>query len=430
MKHIILFLLVSLLCLGLVSCGSEKGENKETDGQSDSGTAAEETLAEEPTPEKKSALPEGINPNDYDVFVQFDLPENFRQAAVDYMKKMATLEWTPLVDYSFGLNRENWKYTFELKAGTTYTGLPYSSGNRAYDEFIKNINENGGKFFDTTPIEEMQQTGNNMKTWGVECNSSTNAAIQQFSPVAKAVARQYMPSFTDEFIGKVLGDIKVTPGLRRTEQIVAENDADAIYEGYAQLKLGDIIMTKNEDSGLCHVRMISVEPEVARNGAGRINPSRSFVKCVEQTDAFDQNRNDGVLTTWRVDKMYTFTELYTRNYLPITLEVYETNISVIPYLALDEAPTAETLAKGSINGTLSSDYPIQYCYLDLYNKDGDLVSRVAQHERNGVFKLNLRKYNYSLFTKDIVAGDYTFVVYAGLNCGGAELCRIDFTYNG
>lgn len=430
MKKITLFLLVFALCLGLVSCNNtEQPTGDETKVEQTNSESAEDEAQSEGDLKPISALPEGIKPEDYAKFVQFELPENFRQAAVDHMRKMATLEWTPAVDYSFGLNRENWKYTFELKAGTTYTGLPYSSGNRAYDEFIRNINENGGKFLDTTPIEEMQQTGNNMKTWGVECNSSTNAAIQQFSPVAKNVARQYMPSFTDEFIGIVLGNIKVTPGLRKTQLIVSENDADTIYDGYAQLKLGDIIMQKNEDSGLCHVRMISVEPEIVRNAAGRINPSRSYVKCIEQTDAFDKTRTDGVLTTWRVDKMYTFTELYTKNYLPITLEVYQTNISVIPYLALDEVPTASILAKGVLSGTVSSDYPIQYCYLEIFDKNGELVSRVAQHERNGVDKINLRKYSVELLG-DLPAGEYTFVVEAGLNCGHAELCRVDFTYNG
>lgn len=432
MKKLLIMLFVLMLSLALVACGNaDKNNGEETKIQQ---TDSEQTGSEAPDnePEKKvSALPEGIKPEDYAKFVQFELPENFRQAAVDYMKKMASLEWTPAVDYSFGLNRENWKYTFELKAGTTYTGLPYSSGNRAYDEFIKNIEENGGKFRDTTPLDEMQETGNNMKTWGVECNSSTNAAIQQFSPIARNVARQYMPSFTDEFIGVVLGDIKVTPGLRKTELIVKENSAETLYEAYSQLKLGDIIMQKNEDSGLCHVRMISIEPEVIRNGTGKINPSRSYVKCVEQTDAFDDSRKkDGILSTWRVDKQYSFTDLYTKNYLPITLEVYETNISVIPYLALDDVPSASALAKGMLSGNITSDYPIQYCYIELYNKAGEMVSRVAQHERNGVMKLALRNHSFALFKDDVKAGEYTLVIEAGLNCGSAELCRVDFTYNG
>lgn len=426
------FIFMLAACLAVSGCGKAPQETPNTGDEtkeyetkaetSDETSVSDET--ENSTP--KSSLPEGVKPEDYAKFVQFELPENFRQAAVDHMKKMASLEWTPLVDYSFGLDRSNWKYTFDLKVGTTYTGIPYSSGNRAYDEFIKNINENNGKFFDPTPVEEMGDTGNNMKVWGLECNSSTNAAIQQFSPIAKKVARQYMPSFTDEFIGITLGDIKVTPGLRKTELIVAENSAETIYEAYTQLKLGDIIMTKNEDSGLCHVRMISVEPVVIRNGTGKINPSRSYVKCVEQTDAFDKTRTDGVLTTWRVDKMYSFTDLYTKNYLPITLELYETNVSVIPYLALDVEITPELLAKGVINSTVSSDYPIQYCYMDVYNKNGELVRRETQHVRNGVEKLTLRKYSYNLFDK-LEAGDYTFVLEAGLNCGHAELCRVDFT---
>jgi hypothetical protein len=93
-------------------------------------------------------------------------------------------------------------------------------------------------------------------------------------------------------------------------------------------------------------------------------------------------------------------------------------------------PSASALAKGMLSGNITSDYPIQYCYIELYNKAGEMVSRVAQHERNGVMKLGLRNQSFSLFNDDVKAGEYTLVIEAGLNCGSAELCRVDFTYNG
>lgn len=430
MKKILIMLFVLMLSLAIVACGNaDKNNGEETKIQQ---TDSEQTGNEDPDnePEKKvSALPEGIKPEDYAKFVQFELPENFRQAAVDYMKKMAAFEWTPVDTYTLGKDVENWRYSLTYEKGKTYRGLPYSSGNRALEEYIINIEENNGKFKDPTPADEIQNMVNNKKAWGVECNSSTNAAIQQFSPRVKDIARQYMPSFTKEFVGILLGDIKVTPDLQRTEYIVQENDAETIYAAYSELKLGDIILSKKEDKGVCHVRMISVEPEVVRNGTGKINPSRSYVKCVEQTDAFDKTRTDGVLTTWRVDKQYTFGELYKSNYLPITLEEYQTNVSVIPYLALDEIPSATTLAKGMLSGTVSSDFPIQYCYLELYNKSGELVNRCVKFENYGVSKMVLRNSSYSLFDK-VEAGEYTLVIKAGLHCGNAELCRVDFTYNG
>ena len=374
-------------------------------------------------------LPYGVLPHKYYKFVSFSLPEgSFRKAAVDHMRKMAMFEWTPADTCGTALNKPNWKYSHLFEKGVTYRGLPYASSNRSFGDFMKNIEENGGKFRDLTSDDNRAKTYQNWWFWGVECNSSTDCAIQQFSPIANHVARQYMPSFKNEFIGILHGDITVPENAQNTKFMLEAAGEEKVFEAYTMADVGDIIMHKNETSGMCHVRMLTEKPHVEYID-GKIDPENSYLTCIEQTDSFDKTRTDGVKTTWRVDKKYPFRVLFDKNYLAMTLEVYKTNKSIVPYLALDREPDAEVLSKGKLIGVVSSDYPITYVYMKLYDKSGKLVSKTEYHERYGAFAVALAEYSEELFN-DVKAGDYTLVIEAGLHRGDAELYRGDFTYNG
>ena len=375
-------------------------------------------------------LPYGILPHKYDKFVAFTLPEgSFRKAAVDHMRKMAMFEWTPAENCGTSLNKPNWKYNHVFEAGEIYRGLPYASSNRSFGDFLKNIEENGGKFRDLTTEDDRAKTYQNWWFWGVECNSSTNCAIQQFSPIANHVARQYMPSFKNEFIGILYGDLTVPENAQKTSEIMEINGEEKVFCNYAMADMGDIIMHKNETSGMCHVRMLTEKPHVEYID-GKIDPENSYLTCIEHTDSFDKTRTDGVKTTWRVDKKYPFSILFQKNYIAMTLEVYQTNKSVVPYLALDRFPSAENLGKGKLSGVVSSDYPITYVYMKLYDKAGNLVSKAEYHERYGAFAVALAEYSEALFNEKVTTGEYTLVIEAGLHRGDAELYRVDFVYKG
>jgi hypothetical protein len=162
---------------------------------------------------------------------------------------------------------------------------------------------------------------------------------------------------------------------------------------------------------------------------GRIDPENSYLTCIEQTDSFDKTRTDGVLTTWRVDKKYPFAILFQKNYIAMTLEVYKTNKSIVPYLALDRLPKDADLKKGRLFGIVSSDYPITYCYLKLFDKDGKQVNKVEYHERYGAFAVALAEYSDKLFC-GVCPGEYKLVIEAGLHRGDATLYSGEFTYLG
>lgn len=420
MKRLLVFFAVIVLALSLSACktGDPIPGGNETAEQS---KGAETTVQ---TPDKPgNKLPDGINPDDYAEFVQFDLPENFREAAVAQMRKQASVVWSPEYTFSYGNTYDNWGFKMTYSAGKQYTGLPYGNMNCCMSEFQKYLDEHGGRFA-ATP-----KNGYN-DVMGTQCSTSINLSLQLFYPKACGVSDSWMPSYHSKFIGINLGGYEAPDGMKRCLDIVTLNGEKKMYECYALADMGDVILGKDDERAVTHVRMVSAKAVVVRNGAGEINPNRSYLVCIEQTDSFDKTRKD-VNTTWWVDHKYTFDTLAKSGWVPITFECYKDNISVYPYIALDELPTADMLSKGTLGGTVSTDYTLNYIHLSIYDKAGKLVNRVV---KNNIFdgnKDNLRKHAFSLFNDSLKAGtEYTFVLDAGIAAGNAELCRVDFTYKG
>ncbi len=414
MKKILALVLV-LLCFTFVACNSEEKPNVNGDTQ-----VGETNPPETDTP--KAELPKDVNPDDYFKFVQFELPEgSLREAAVNYMREQANVVWTPSKTFTYGNTYENWAYKLTYEAGKKYHGLPYTHLSASIGEFTKLLNENGGKYSSDS------ESGN--EVMGAQCNSSICHSFQQFTPIVCMTSRQYMPSYKDEFVGKICGNYNVPEGVQRTLDIIKANTQEAIYEAYAMADMGDVIMSNDDTKGVVHDRMVAKKPVLVKAANGKINPNRSYLVTVEQTDTFDATRKDGVNTTWWIDHQYTFSKLYETNYIPVTFEVYETNVGVIPYITLDKEPNASALSKGVVDGTVASNYPVRYVHVSILDENGNIVSREMQRNNYDVFKVNIKKFSVKLFG-DLKPGNYTLLIEAGICRGDAELYRNTFTYNG
>lgn len=411
----ILALVLLLLCFALVACNGEEKPNVNGDTQ-----VGETNPPETDTP--KAELPKDVNPDDYFKFVTFELPEgSLREAAVNYMREQANVVWTPSKTFTYGNTYENWAYKLTYEAGKKYHGLPYTHLSASIGEFTKLLNENGGKYSSDS------ESGN--EVMGAQCNSSICHSFQQFTPIVCMTSRQYMPSYKDEFVGKICGNYNVPEGVQRTLDIIKANTQEAIYEAYAMADMGDVIISNDDTKGVVHDRMVAKKPVLVKAANGKINPNRSYLVTVEQTDTFDATRKDGVNTTWWIDHQYTFSKLYETNYIPVTFEVYETNVGVIPYITLDKEPNASALSKGVVDGTVTSNYPVRYVHVSILDENGNIVSREMQRNNYDVFKVNIKKFSVKLFG-DLKAGNYTLLIEAGICRGDAELYRNTFTYNG
>ncbi|MGI6079146.1 MAG: hypothetical protein ACOYCB_13500, partial [Fastidiosipilaceae bacterium] len=297
------------------------------------------------------------------------------------------------------------------QAGQTYFGLPYSNMFTNVAEFSKQLDN--GKF--TSNSEKWTET------FGNQCVSSILNALQQFFP-KDGYSASFLPSNEADFFAKPLGTFTYEKGMT-TREICAANRPEVLYEAYSLLKPGDVILSWNDAA---HTRMVSAEPELKYRANGELNYRQSYITTLEQTNQFDSKRTDGVKTTWWVDHNYTFETLYNSTYIPVTLEIYETNISEIPYITLDQPAISENSTTGFLQGVVESNYPLKYVYLYVYSASGELIKQHAVNSMNNKFTVNLRNQTFSLGSNTLGDGEYTLVVTAGIARGEAELHRANF----
>lgn len=415
MKKLLVLLLVVLL-LVCVGCAKEEPENNNKE-ENDMAETNNAVIENEPKNENGILT---INPDDYYKCVVFELPkESFRDAAVNHMREQSSIEWVCSKDFAVSEKWDHWGINLQWKEGEKYTGIPYSDTKVSLEEF-KTYMVDGTFTYGSTKWKEVP---------GNACMSSVFNSIQQFEPNVAGWSNQLMPSF-DTFQAVICGEYIVPSGVRSTNAIITANKLEDIYEAFTNLKKGDLVITTNYDKGTSHIRMLVEEPTIVKNAAGKINSSRSSVKTIEQTNAFDPQRKDGVKTTWFVDHVYTFDALIQKNYIPITLEIYNKDKSEceIPYLYLDKEITPEVLAKETAVSTIKSNFPIRFIKAELLDKEGNFVKDLVVHDMTNTKSITLRNHISKLFD-GLENGEYTFVLTSGIAIGNAELARVDFTYN-
>lgn len=420
MKRAFILFAVIAVSMFLFSCQDQNTPEKDADD------TMKETIAQifdetESAPAETQNNKDGIltvDPKSFYKCVLFELPDgSFRDVAVDYMRKQASIKWVCAETFSVKAQFDYWSIGLEYLKGETYHGITYTNAKSSYDEFMM--------FYSDGKVT--MKSGNPDEVVGNGCFSSIQNATQQFDPSVAGVTDVIMPSYKG-FQAQIVGGYTVPENVKRTEDIKLANDVDTIYNAYSLLKKGDIIIQKDDTKGMSHARMLVEDPVIIKTGAGKINPSRSCVKTIEQTNAFDKTRKDGVKTTWFVDHVYSFADLYSTNYLPITLESYSKTKSdmEIPYLALDSEITSAILGKKVMSGSVKSNFPIRFVKVDILNSDGEIVISKLKNNMENTRTLPLRNHFTSVLT-DIEAGNYTMVLTAGISISSAELARVDFS---
>ena len=309
MKKLLLVLLAVVFGAAvLISCNNENPPDVP-----DETKAVEETKDGEGEEAPKGHIHDLTDETKAKVYkwVEFELPTDLRQAAVDYMYEQAAVEW--VCAESFGVKEEwaHWGINLDFQKGVKYTGQPYANS-QVNVALFKRVLKDGTYTSPSTSWDDVH---------GSQCVSSILNALQQVM-IIDGWSYTLNPG-SETFDGVRVGDYKVeqkpvnqeTP----TKEVCDTNGKDVMFDAYTKLQKGDTIITVNN---WVHARMV-VDVTVTKNAAGVLNTRRSVVKCVEQTNAFDTSRSD-IKTTWRVDKSYTFEELFEDGYLPATFEVYET----------------------------------------------------------------------------------------------------------
>lgn len=146
--------------------------------------------------------------------------EQLRAKAVDYIRAMAQIEWTPKSDITWFRP----KVGVVFKAGETYYGLPYTQTGRytTIDQFEKMLDTSDDKKVYVGPTESSQYRG-------TDCSSSVTRAWRQINPTLPIVrTKKMIPGITKEIVA--VGKYEVND--RSTKKIIDRNGAETMYAAY------------------------------------------------------------------------------------------------------------------------------------------------------------------------------------------------------
>ena len=172
--------------------------------------------------------------------------------------------------------------------GTTYSGIPYSQWTR---------NTTVGKFEYYLSGRTYVGPASQRKYLGSDCSSACSMAYRKVKSSFPILTTYYM--FPVKGYCKAVGSYKHY-SLTNSVKICSRNGRNTMYAAYKKLQPGDLVLYGVGTTG--HVRMVSA----VGNG---------YVKCIEQSGLVPSNK-----TSWKVDKTYTYSQLYSSNYIPVTMK--------------------------------------------------------------------------------------------------------------
>ena len=313
-------------------------------------------------------------------------------------------------------------YTFPLKAGRTYRGLPFSNGDSGLETFylLKKSTEDGVNVMDTRfdvvylyGGHAIARIGNTTETaliyaWNTVSPTSRAQAVSQMVPTNGFyfVEGVKIPELSEEERNAVASKPIIDDGVMvgagvadklditydrslsgDTDEIVALNGEQGMYAAYANAKKADGLIRSD---GTTDAKMI-VSVNVVKNEDDTINGTESTVTVLAQTHTLCANQEvdeNGVYLIGEVDRVMTFRELFESNYVPMTVaELRDGSASIDGAMVRDayeyaSRRTGAYMYSGVINGSRRILW-VNTVLVD--NKTGKVVyDNVALAERGDV----------------------------------------------
>ena len=295
--------------------------------------------------------------------------EELRQICVDYMELMTGIVWTPdqtvSFDYPSAYSSDD-DGKLHLEEGTLYGGVPYTQAAANLESFLDYYDETTG-VLKLAGIENTihQRLGNNCGTavfWAWQRVSST---IDYYGTRQMCLAHGCIP------VGSYTYDSSL-PDFRQstsTRDVCQDNGEDVMMASYALLKPGDgVTMTIKGIGG--HARMVK-EVSVTPGSVGGVDPEKSYVICLEQAShGGNRQTDDGFVYGIGSEHRYSFTNLYEKGYLPVTVAELCGKAPVKKAEAsLTEVNSLQDLTKA----TLSATYCISRADIVIRDENGEEV---------------------------------------------------------
>lgn len=355
-KLFILFLSAILLCFCFSSCGSK---------------------------DKAKVISEQVGVPE----TQYITNKHLRSTVVNYMYKMANIEWTSRET----IDNSHMSPSLIYEKGQTYYGMPYN-----WDSIVS-----FDKFSDAI------KNGKSVLTMGNTCSTSILEAWQSVSnKVQYYYTADMMPGRSKGTVA--IGDIPWDDydGENTINSVLKATDQNTVYEAYALTHPGDAFMRHPN-----HAMMVTGKTNVVRTSDGTIDPTNSKVILTHQNSPMNHTRN--LPSSWKVDFTMTFSKLYSEGYLPVTIPELLENKTEKPYFILSKHIDPASLnTTGNLYAHIKSNYKIDTLKAELYkNKEsGKLVKSVTVHPNGDSAAINSTVKQFEINT--LPSGKYYFKITA------------------
>lgn len=301
--------------------------------------------------------------------------QKLRDRVVEEMYKMGTVVWhvTESFDHTCTCTAAQCHGSFEPEI--TNIGIPYNHKNGSWNRFLYCMEqrEDGSYQFKDWVYQTEGYDGHDLYI-GNDCST---AVLQAYLTVSNSVDF-VRSSYTTPAMGLgwlPVGDWAWDLGYdmfssvhRQTDTYLEHNGRDVMYEAYAQLRKGDGLGQNSDQGG--HNRMLSEDSVVVRDEFGKIDPDYSYVLVHEQGPP-SLDEASMTYTTWRINFKYTFSSLFGKDYIPITIEELVTGEMETPECYLEGGVDDSRL--GLVVGIVKANYSLDAVQMQVKDSKGNVV---------------------------------------------------------
>lgn len=317
-----------------------------------------------------------------------------RDIVESYMRKMATVLWRATEDITYSNNSNSVDPTKEvadlthIRSGRLYRGLPYShaaGGHNAFLEYAEEPDENGVYYISGLTWHSLNGSNKTARV-GNDCASAVGLAWGQ---VGNSLLQDSNTKYMTTKYGYLrVGDYESNDDAHTYTLPVCEaNGYEVMAAAYAQLQKADAVVRRNKADNNGHA-MLVVEVNVEYTEDGAISGATSYITVLEQTSGtiekelcyYDERFGENVYQTYLIDKKYTFFDLFSSGYLPITCK------ELIDPSPVAEETVSDSLSEYSIDkifeGVLTSTRFMESVSVMICNENGDVLQRSTASPTN------------------------------------------------
>ena len=288
-----------------------------------------------------------------------------RMEIVNHMYAEGSIEWTvsePLV-YSCTCELVNCYGSFY--PGTTIRGILYNHKACSLERVQYVLDENNvfrpeiGRLGDYDGMDAYM---------GNDCSSSTATAYRRAIAevdftVCKNMFKGAAPGILPLGYWKDVKELGYEPSY--SDAFINSVSEQEMYESYALARPADTVL--HVDEAGAHIRLVAANPVIVRDQNGLIDPNESYLITHEQGAP---RTWEPYYSSWRLDYKYTFSNLYTTWYVPLTHESFITGEFETPMAEIRNEVDGKF---GMTTGSVYSNFFLDSVSLTITDNAGNTV---------------------------------------------------------